>query len=312
MMNDRQKKILKARLSNENEVIAKIKQSYEKALQDIDLKISELLSRTDVQNIQSIIYQVDYQRALKGQINAFLAILQSNNFETISAYLTECYKEGWISTLYDLQGQGIPLLFPIDQEQVITAIQLNTKLSKKLYTALQVDIDYLKKVIRSEISRGISQGQSYREIARNVRNQGHISRYNAIRIAQTEGHRITNEATFNCQVKAQSKGAQITKQWDATLDAKTRPSHQELDGQLVEVDKPFIVNGYSAMYPGDFGVPSEDIHCRCAMLQRAKWALTDEEFTKYNGESRELQHFENIADYNEFKKEFWKWEGSFE
>lgn len=312
MMNDRQKKILKVRLSNEKEVIDKLKRSYEKALQDINLKISELLSRTDLQNLQSIIYQVDYQRALKGQINAFLAILQSNNFETISAYLTECYKEGWISTLYDLQGQGIPLLFPIDQEQVITAITLNTKLSKKLYTALQVDIDHLKKVIRSEISRGISQGQSYREIARNVRNQGHISRYNAIRIAQTEGHRIANEATFNCQVKAKSKGARIMKQWDATLDAKTRPSHQELDGQIVEVDKPFTINGYSAMYPGNFDVPSEDINCRCAMLQRAKWALTDEEFTKYNGESRELQHFENIADYNEFKKEFWKWEGSSE
>ena len=312
MLNDRQKKIQKVISKNEKEVIAKLKESYEKALQDIDLKISELLSRTDLQNLQSIIYQVDYQRALKGQINAFLDILQSNNFETISAYLTECYKEGWISTLYDLQGQGIPLLFPIDQEQVIAAIQLNTKLSKKLYTSLQVDIENLKKVIRSEISRGISQGQSYREISRNIRNYGNISRYNSMRIARTEGHRITNEATFNCQVKAKSKGAQIMKQWDATLDSRTRPSHQELDGQLVEVDKPFSINGYTAMYPSDFGVPSEDINCRCALLQRAKWALTDEEFTKYNGESRELQHFENIADYDEFKKEFWKWEGSSE
>ena len=60
------------------------------------------------------------------------------------------------------------------------------------------------------------------------------------------------------------------------------------------------------LYPGDSnGVASEVVNCRCALLQRAKWALSDEEFTKMNGETNELQHFESVADYNEFKKIFW-------
>ena len=40
-----------------------------------------------------------------------------------------------------------------------------------------------------------------------------------------------------------------------------------LDGQIRELDKPFEVAGRKAMYPSGF---AEDIHCRCALLQRAR------------------------------------------
>ena len=103
------------------------------------------MARTDVQNLQAIIYQVQYQKALRDQISAFLDVLHRGNFELISQYLTECYENGWIGTLYDLQGQGVPLLFRINQEQVIAAVETNSKLSKKLYDALGIDIKALKK-----------------------------------------------------------------------------------------------------------------------------------------------------------------------
>lgn len=312
-MNKRQKEVQNVIAKREKQVIKELKEAYQKALADIDSKISELLSRTDIENLQSIIYQVDYQRALRGQISGFLDLLQSESFDSISRYLTECYENGWIGTLYDLQGQNIPLLFRINQKQVIAAIETNSKLSKKLYDKLGVDIDELKKSIQAELSRGISQAYSHQQIARNLKNAANITFNRATVIARTEGHRITQEATFNCQVEAKKKGCQIMKTWDSTLDMRTRPTHQYLDGQTVDVETPFVnVNGKEAMFPGDFEIAREDINCRCCMLQRAKWALTDEEFTKYNGESRELQHFESIKDYEEFKQEFWKWEGSSE
>ena len=59
------------------------------------------------------------------------------------------------------------------------------------------------------------------------------------------------------------KGADILKQWDATLDKKTRKAHRLLD-------EPFEINGHKAMYPSNFGIPSLDINCRCAILQRTK------------------------------------------
>ena len=309
-MNKRQKEIQRLALKREKQIIADLKKAYQKALQDINVKIADLTARTDVQNLQAIIYQVQYQKALKDQISAFLDVLHQGNFELISQYLTECYELGWIGTLYDLQGQGVPLLFRIDQEQVIQAVETNSKLSKRLYDSLGIDIKSLKKSVRNELSRGIAQSLSYRDIARNLKNTANISFNNAVRIARTEGHRINQEATFNCQTEAKKRGCEILKRWDSTLDKRTRRTHQELDGQTVEVDEPFTIRGHTAMYPSGFGVASEDINCRCCSLQIAKWLLDDEEFTKYDGDERELRHFESIDDYEKFKSEFWKWEGN--
>ena len=308
-MNKHQKQVQKSILKNEREILKNLESIYQQALDDIMVKINDLMARTDTQNLQSIIYQVEYQKALKSQISSILDQLHNNEFNSISEYLTKCYQDGWIGTFYDLQNQGIPLIFPIDQEQIVKAIQLNTKLSKNLYDSLGLDIQDLKSAIRTEISRGISQSYSYQQMATLIKRASGNSYNNSVRIARTEGHRITNEATYNAQVKAKSKGAQIMKQWDATLDSKTRPEHQFLDGQLVDVDKPFKDSeGNEAMFPGSFGVASLDINCRCCLLQRAKWFIDNEsEFTKMNGEENNLMTFKNKDDYEKFKAEFWKW-----
>ena len=50
------------------------------------------------------------------------------------------------------------------------------------------------------------------------------------RIARTEGHRIQNQSAMDAANKAKENGADVVKQWDATLDARTRPTHTMLDG----------------------------------------------------------------------------------
>ena len=209
--------------------------------------------------------------------------------------------------LFDIQGQGIPLIFPLEQEQMIAAITLNSKLSAPLYNSLGYNLDFLKISVASELSRGIAQSLSYAEIARNLENTTKVDFNKTANIVQTEGHRIQQESTYNAQKRAKAKGADIVKQWDSTLDGKTRPTHRELDGQIVEVDEYFHSSGGGkALYPGGFSDPKEDCRCRCCLIQRAKWALSDEEFTKMNGKTNELQHFESVEDYEKFKKIFWQ------
>ena len=194
---------------------------------------------------------------------------------------------------------------------MIAAITLNSKLSAPLYNALGYDIDVLKLDVVSEISRGIAQSLSYAEIARNLSNRTKLTMNRTFLITQTEGHRIQQEATWNAQLRAVERGADVVKQWDSTLDGRTRPTHRALDGEIVGVDEEFVSPaGGTALYPGGFGDPKEDCRCRCVLLQRAKWALTDNEFTKMNGETNELQHFENVADYEKFKKIFWEVTGN--
>lgn len=306
-MNKRQKQVQQSLLNSELEVIKDLEKSYQKAIDDINRVITSLLARKDTENLQAIIYQVKYQNALKKELEGFLNVLHTRNYTLIDNYLKDCYTNAHIGTLFDLQGQGIPLILPLDQEQMISAITLNSKLSAPLYNSLGYNIEFLKTSVRQEISRGIAQSLSYQEIARNIKNTTNVDYNKSLRIAKTEGHRIQNESTYNVQVRAKQKGADVVKQWDSTLDGKTRPTHRSLDGQIVGVDGYFKSDsGYKALYPGDFGVPSEDCNCRCALLQRAKWALNDEEFTKMNGKTNELQHFESVDDYNKFKSIFWE------
>lgn len=306
-MNSRQKQVQMSLLKNEKAVIKQLEQSYQDAIADIDKFILQLLARKDTENIQSIIYQIKYQEAIKKELESYLKVLHSKNFDTVDEYLKECYEQAHIGTLFDLQGQGIPLILPLDQEQMMSAITLNSKLSAPLYNALGYNVDALKLDVLREISRGIAQGLSYQEMARNLKNITNVDYNKTLRIAKTEGHRIQQQATYNVQKRAIERGANVVKQWDSTLDGKTRPTHRALDGQIIGIDEYFkSESGYKALYPGNFGIPSEDCNCRCCLLQRAEWALSDEEFTKMNGETNELQHFESIDDYNKFKKVFWE------
>ena len=302
-MNKRQRQVQQSLLNSELEVIKELEKSYKQAVKDINRVIADLMARKDIENLQAIIYQIKYQNALKKELEGFLSVLHTRNYTLIDNYLKDCYINSHIGTLFDLQGQGVPLMLPLNQEQMISAITLNSKLSAPLYNALGYNIDFLKTSVRQEISRGIAQALSYQEMARNIKNTTNVDYNKSLRIAKTEGHRIQCESAYNVQVRAKQKGADIVKQWDSTLDSRTRESHQKLDGEIVNVNEKFS-NGL--IYPGDpNGSASEVVNCRCALLQRAKWALTDEEFTKMNGKTNELQHFESVDDYKNFTNIFW-------
>lgn len=277
-MNKRQKEVQQAYLNNEKAVLKQIERNYQDALDEINSKIELLMARQDA-DMQHVIYQVEYQKALRTQVQAILETLQANEFETVSEYIAQSYEEGFLGTMYDLQGQGIPLVFPIDQEQVVDAIQHETNLSESLYTAMGHDIKDLQKKISGEISRGLATGQMFSEISRNIASWARIPKNNAMRIARTEGHRIQCKASMDACNKAKSKGADVVKQWDASLDKRTRDSHAQIDGEIKELDEKFS-NGL--MYPGDpSGSAGEVINCRCALLQRARWALGND-YTKWS------------------------------
>lgn len=304
-MNKRQTQVQKSLLKDEVQVLKAIENAYKEAIQGIDKVILELLSRKDTQNLQSIIYQVKWQKHIKEELQTYLDVLHEKNYTTIDEYLKDCYTNSHIGTLFDLQGQGVPLIIPLDKEQIINSVTLNSKLSEPLYNALGYNVEVLKLDVARELSRGVAQSLPYAEIARNIKNTTNMDMNKAMRIAKTEGHRVSQEATYNVQKKAKERGADIVKQWDSTLDSKTRDSHRKVDGEIRELDEKFS-NGL--MFPGDKDAPArETVNCRCVLLQRAKWALSDEQFTKQarvNGRN-ELQHFESIDDYNKFKESFW-------
>ena len=306
-MNKSQKQVQQANLEAEEDAIELLKKIYEQAKKDTEKKISELSTRTDLENIQSIIYQKQYQEAIKKQLEGVLDDLQGKQFMTVADYLQISYDNGYVGVMYDLNNQGIPVIMPINQEQVVKALQTDSKISQGLYNRLGEDVKSLKKSIRSELTRGIAEGSTWNEIASRIAN-GMNSPYrkafnNTIRIVRTEGHRIQQQAALDAQHRAKEAGAYVVKQWDSTLDNRTRPHHRRLDGQIRELDESFKVDGLKATAPGQFGRAAEDCNCRCCLLQRASWALDEDELEEQK-ERAKIFGLDKTEDFEDFKKKY--------
>lgn len=321
-MNKRQRIVQEAFLNNEEEVIKRLKAIYNQALKDITKKSEELqnsinsLTMATLQGdmdeeaqkqlqsmIQSKVYQKQYQDALKKQVSSILDNMQVEEFKSVSEYLNKCYEEGYLGTMYDLQGQGIPLIMPMDQEAMVRAVQVDSKISNGLYSRLGEDVTVLKKKITTEVSRGISTGMSFQQVAQQLAAYTNIGFNNAVRITRTEGHRIQVQSTNDACFKAKDAGADVVKQWDSSMDKRTRPSHQKVDGEIRELDEKFS-NGL--MFPGDpNGKASEVINCRCALLQRARWALDDDELDTLK-ERAEYFGIDKNDNFEDFKKKYLK------
>ena len=299
-INKRQKEVIQHQLESEKAVLEQLEKQYRKALNDINTKIRILESD---ELTQSRIYRLEYQKALKKQVSAVLEKLHSDEYTTIQEFLSESYTDGFIGTMYDLHGQGVPMILPVDPEEAVKAVMMESKISEGLYESLSVDTKKLTKSISSEISRGIAGGLSINEIARNIGMTTKAPLSRAKTIVRTESHRIEQAAALNAQKKAKSRGADVVKQWDSTLDGGTRPTHRHLDGQIREVDEPFKLGGKSAMYPGDFGDPAEDCNCRCWISQRAKWNLGEDELQTMKDRA-EYFGIDKSKDFEDFKEKY--------
>lgn len=301
-MLNREKEVFQDQLDNEEKVLKDLDRMYQKALRDIENKI-KLLQSDELTN--SRIYQIQYQKALKGQIEGILEKLHGDEYSTIQKYLSDTYTSSYVGTMYAMHGQGVPVMIPIDRRAAAKAVVTDSKLSVDLYASLGYDMDKLKKHIREEITRGIATSQTYEQIANNISGYTSLPYANAKRIARTEGHRIQQASADDARKKARAAGADVVKQWDASLDGATRPLHRRLDGQIREINEPFEAGGKKVMYPGKFNDPGQDCNCRCVALTRARSALDESELATLK-ERAKYFGLDKTEDFVDFRKKYLK------
>lgn len=132
-------------------------------------------------------------------------------------------------------------------------------------TRIDPDKDYKwnSKKIHSALNSAIIQGKSVDNLADSFYAVMKSGRASAIRNARTSITSAQNAGRMASYQQAEEMGIQMEKEWIATLDARTRDSHQQLDGERVPYDETFS-NGL--MYPADpKGEPAEVYNCRCTM-----------------------------------------------
>lgn len=304
-MNKYEKEVEQTLLKNEKDVLKQLQQTYIQALADVKGRLRILQAREET---QSVIYQINYQKSLEKQINAIINVLEQDNITNIQDFLNHMYEDGYIGIQYELMQQGVPVITSINQTEV--ASSLFKKIGRMTFAdRVNVNMKDFKRKVKEVITRGIASGSTYKDIATQLSIVTGESLNKSYRIARTEGHRITTEAKTNSMKKAKQQGADVVKQWDATLDGKTRKKHRKLDGQWVEVDEYFEVQGEKVKAPCKFKDKGDNINCRCILLTRPRWAVDKRRVksAKITDEyGKEVEKLIEVKNYEDYKKGYYK------
>jgi SPP1 gp7 family putative phage head morphogenesis protein len=156
------------------------------------------------------------------------------------------------------------------------------------------DVLWNNQQIQSVMVQGLLQGMSIPELAeRLAETVGDKDKVGAIRNARTMTTGAQNAGRVDSYKRAVDMGIKTKQRWIAVLDEKTRHSHRQLDGEMVDVGEKFS-NG--CRFPGDpSGAPEEVYNCRCAVVSAI-------EGTALAGNIEDLPRLSKIDDYEEWKK----------
>lgn len=151
--------------------------------------------------------------------------------------------------------------------------------------------------IRATIASGLTRGDSFAQMSREIRDVINGSRHDAVRIARTEGQRAQAMGSQRAHQRAEELGVEGNEYWMATLDGRTRDRHGQLDGKPKDKERGgWRIPGTNNYTPGPLqsGIPSFDISCRCAVEYRI------------NDEAPEVRRIrgEGVVDYRTYEE--WK------
>lgn len=120
-----------------------------------------------------------------------------------------------------------------------------------------------RRSLRRSLAKGVEAGETTDQLAKRVRHTFRVAdKSRSLTIARTEVGRASNFGSLKGMQQAGVEG----KEWLATQDGLVRDSHKRLNGDVVGIDEYFRSGRHRAQYPGGFGVPAEDINCRCGIL----------------------------------------------
>ena len=87
------------------------------------------------------------------------------------------------------------------------------------------------------------------------------------RVVDTEYHRMYETGSYDSAVGFQEEtGTTVYKVWNTMLDERVRSTHSYIEADRVPLDRAFFTyDGDSAMFPGGFELPQNNIGCRCLL-----------------------------------------------
>lgn len=148
---------------------------------------------------------------------------------------------------------------------------------KAAQIAADKSMQWNQRKIQSAVLQGVLRGESPYKVADRLMSVAQMNYNAAVRYARTMTTSAQNAGRYESFHRAKKLGVDLTIEWQATLDGRTRHEHRMMHGQRRNVDEPFIVDGVKILYPaqisgpGSSDIPQEMIwNCRCTLLAWVK------------------------------------------
>lgn len=275
----------------EKAVEKEVLKSYTAALKEIRATLGKYYEKYDMTMAEMQKY--NRLQALEKEILNNIKEVTNKNKKTLNKGLKNLYKTGYYQTGFILETEfQAKLSYSLLNPKVIENAIKNNITGLNWLERMGRNRDDTIFQIKQELSQGLIRGEGYQKMARRIKNRLGIDANKTLRVVRTEGHRVREQANHDSMEHASDKGLEIKKMWVSTLDDRTRDEHQELDGEVVDIDD-YFSNGLE--YPGDpAGLPSDIINCRCTMITQ---------FDGYEATERRARD-EGIIPYTDYESWF--------
>ena len=170
-----------------------------------------------------------------------------------------------IGNAFDEAQRTIPVDLTIDPDE------LDRQALAAVRTMSGTILQTTEKVVRDVVNKGLAEDWTLAEFQSALTVNKRFSPAEAMMIARTETTRHSNKAAIESFKKAEETGLKIEKMWLSARDGKVRDAHRPgtgLDGQTVPVGAKCSHQGHTTDHPGGFGVPAQDINCRCTVVAK--------------------------------------------
>ena len=297
-----------------DELEKQIRQVYKQAAEEVQKKLDDFIRGHKARNAQMLqmvsdgkMSKQDYQKWMRGQVfqgdqwkqklkdvTDVYVHADEKAREIVGGTSKNVFMEAANYTAYDLEkGMRGAVAFDVyDAKTVERLLKKDPKMLPEWKIDQPKDYKWNEKRVRNAVAQGIIQGESVEEVGDRL--TGELATSNATKMdmfARTAINGAQNAGRMDRLHEAEEMGIEVRKKWLATLDQRTRDTHQALDGQEQPIDEPFVVDGMKIDYPGDPFAPPELVYnCRCTLT----YVYPKYQHLQHNHERRDQLNDKNI------------------
>jgi len=268
------KKFFRDYRSYENKLLG----AYKRSLDEVRLIIANMYEKFGTPTITEL-RKYDRLINIEKELAKAIGKLSGVIINTTTSDIKKFYKGSYYATAYSVEvGTGVNLGFSLLSDEAVRFAAEDTmwadllkKHNNVLYTDLKFELENtLRQNARQEVVAGLTQGKSYPQISKAIKERFDITAGRAKRVTYTEMHKANSKGRLESIKKAQDSagrlGIDMYKVWKHNPQGKEpRTDHVSMDGKRADENGVFTLpDGTTTEAPGLTGVAKHDIFCFCS------------------------------------------------